>query len=212
VRSIQTQLSEAEVVGDTALVRDLVALLRNREIIPAKVLIHVDDIRPGYYGTHTKSSRFIGARTPLAKDEVALDYSYDSGEDWEGEEEGAGEDVADDDDEGDIDADAPDSDLDSWLVDDDEVEDGEDHMSPFSEFDTGDLALLEIPPAKRKVDRGKADEEVTRKKRKVVVPLVPFTKGPCLERVIGTCQYDAFTPYRIHLFNGMSMSSVNQAC
>lgn len=205
VRAILAQLSEAEVTGDTALVRSLITLLQDRDAIPARMLIFAEDARPGYYGTYTRTSRFVGPRTPFARDEVAFDYAYDSGAEWDGEEEGAGEDVADgDEEEADaVDSDA-DSDLDSWLVDD-EVEEGESRSSPFSDTPlSGPPSLPQPAPAKkRKAEKETpVDVEERSSKRKVVVPLIPFTKGPCLESIIGTCVYEPLNPYRIQLFNG----------
>ncbi|EIN03604.1 hypothetical protein PUNSTDRAFT_123204 [Punctularia strigosozonata HHB-11173 SS5] len=200
VRQIMAQLSEAEVSGDDAAVRELISLLEDRTAIPARVFVFHEDARPGYYGTFTKTSELIGPRTPFAKDSIALDYGYDSGEEWE-EEEVVGDDVHDGDEVEDDDADEEeqDSDLDSWLVDDDEIEEVgtplSDRMdrSP-SPFDVPPLPL----PKKRKAEKGTGEKE---KKRKVVVPLVPFNKGPCWESEIGRCEYEPFEQYRIQMFN-----------
>ncbi|KAI0928366.1 hypothetical protein AcW1_005632 [Taiwanofungus camphoratus] len=195
VRNIISQLNEAEIAGDDALVRSLLSLLRDRTRLPAKVLIFTEDARPGYFGTWTRSSREIGPRSPFARDIVALDYAYDSGEEWE-EESGEADDVIDDADEEDA-GDEEDSDLDSWLMDDDEGDPGipiEDREhSPLS----GDFPLP--PPSAPKRKAGEAVKQ--NKKRKVVVPLVPFTKGPCWEPVIGRCIYEPLQSYRIHLLN-----------
>ncbi|OJA14705.1 hypothetical protein AZE42_12100, partial [Rhizopogon vesiculosus] len=139
-----------------------------------------------------------------------LDYGYDSGEEWEDEGPGDADNVDDDEDE-EAEGDEADSDADSWLVDDDEIED--------SVPDDRDLSpsLLDIPlpshkrkaispslpdisysASKRKVE---ATDKQPEKKRKVVIPLVPYTKGPLWESVIGNCKYDPFKPYRIQLFN-----------
>jgi hypothetical protein len=37
--------------------------------------------RPAYYGTNSKTSKFINARQPLVQD-PELDYSYESDADW----------------------------------------------------------------------------------------------------------------------------------
>ena len=50
------------------------------------------------------------------------------------------------------------------------------------------------------------------KKRKVVVPLVPFAKGPIYESVIGQCDYEPFRPYAIELFNGKAHSIFCASC
>jgi chromatin assembly factor 1 subunit A len=214
VRHIMAQLSEAEVSGDDAAVRRLQALLEDRCTIPACALIFHEDARPGYYGTSTKTSRFIGPRTPFAKDSVALDYSYDSGEEWDGEEEVAGDDVHDgDNDDDDADSDERDSDLDSWLVDDDDEEVAEgangEVDSPLSEGMARSpspfaVSPLPLPPKKRKAEKTQGPSGEKEKKRKTVVPLVPFNKGPCWEREIGLCEYEPFEQYRIEMFNGMA--------
>lgn len=195
VRDLIAQLNEAEISGNDDLVRTVLAKLQDRDLLPAKAFCFHDDARPGYFGTWTRSSRIIGARRPLAKDTLVFDYSYDSGEEWE--EEPAGEDVADDAEEEDGDADEQDSDLESWLVDDDEQPDlaALADASPPPLFDDGLL-----PPPKRKAEVD--GEKKLGKKRKVVVPLVPFAKGPILETIIGQCEYEPFMPYAIQRFNG----------
>ena len=113
--------------------------------------------------------------------------------------------------------DEADSDADSWLVDDDEIEE--------SVPDDRDLSpsLLDIPLPSHKMKtispslpdisysaskrKAEATDKQPEKKRKVVVPLVPYTKGPLWESVIGNCKYDPFKPYRIQLFNGMFLTS-----
>ncbi|THH14718.1 hypothetical protein EW146_g5662 [Bondarzewia mesenterica] len=203
VRSILTRLNEAELSDDAAAVRTLLSELRDRERIPAKVLIFQEDARPGYFGTFTRRSRVIGPRAPFARDVVAVDYSYDSGEEWNGEEEGGGDDLAEVSDE-DKDVDEGSSDLEGWLVDEDE----EEVATPIDERE--DMDAFPFPPlpeqtkGKRKSEekeREKFSDGAKAKKRKVVVPLVPFVKGPCWEDAIGKCEYDPFKQYKIQLFN-----------
>ncbi|PFH52405.1 hypothetical protein AMATHDRAFT_74199 [Amanita thiersii Skay4041] len=194
VRETMTQLTEAEISGDDAVVRSLVDKLRNRDLFPSKVLIFHEDARPGYFGTWTRNSRIIGSRTPFAKDLLEFDYNYDSGEEWEDEGPGDADDVLDDEEE-DAEGDDTDSDLDDWLVDDDgEVEVNlEEPEIPLLD----EMEVIPCPP-KRKVDN---EEKESGKRRKVVVPLVPFAKGPCWEAKIGECDYDAFKGYQIRLLN-----------
>ncbi|RDX48339.1 hypothetical protein OH76DRAFT_668083 [Lentinus brumalis] len=202
VRGLMSQLTEAEVAGDDSEVRRLLAILRDRQSIPAKVLSFHEDARPGYFGTYTRNSREIGPRAPFAKDPVQVDYTYDSGEEWAEEDAGDADDVVEDaEDEGDGE-DEPDSDLDSWLVDDDDIEDPgtpiEDRMG------SPGFPDIDLPPL-GKAGKRKAKEEKEKsssgKKRRVVVPLVPFTKGPEWETHIGRCTYEPFKAYRIQLFN-----------
>lgn len=196
VRDLVSQLSEAEISGNDDLVRSIMNKLDDRESLPAKAFCFHTDARPGYFGTWTRSSRIIGPRTPFAKDTLVFDYAYDSGEEWE--EEPVGEDVVEDGEEEEGEGDEPDSDLDSWLVDDDEEPD----MTMLAR-NSSPPPLLDFPttmaPPKRKAEDG---ERKIGKKRKVVVPLVPFAKGPIYESTIGQCHYEPFKPYAIQLFNG----------
>ncbi|TFY68897.1 hypothetical protein EVG20_g3365 [Dentipellis fragilis] len=199
VRSVITRLCEAEISDDTAAVRGLLAELRDRQALPAKVLIFHEDARPGYFGTFTRRSRIVGPRTAFARDDVAVDYTYDSGEEW-GEEEAGGDDVAEASDD-DKDEEEASSDLDDWLIDDDE----EEVPTPIEEREGMDG--FPFPPeqikAKRKAEPKEKDagDGAKAKKRKVVVPLVPFIKGPCWENEIGKCEFDPFKLYRVQFFN-----------
>lgn len=193
VRDTISQLNDAEIAGDPTQVRNLLSVLRNRQVFPAKVLIFHEDSRPGYHGTWTRNSRLVGPHTPLERDTLARDYGYDSGEEWEDESPGDADDVVDDGEDDEPEAEDADSDLDSWLVDDDD----EVPLNP------DDLSLppldLPMPPPKRKAENS---EKRSDKKRKVVVPLVPYVKGPFWESHIGHCEYDPFSVYRIQLLNG----------
>ncbi|KAH9171528.1 hypothetical protein EDB89DRAFT_2243493 [Lactarius sanguifluus] len=184
VRSLMARLSEAEVSDDTAVVRALLSELHDRTRTLAKVFIFHEDERPGYFGTFTKRSRLIKPRRPFARDDIVIDYSYDSGAEWGEEEEGGGDEImGDSDDERDDEEES--DDLDGWLVDGDDGEGS----------NTGGKH-------KRKVEKEKETvTECKTKKRKAVVPLVPFIKGPCWETEIGDCEYDPFKHYRIQLFN-----------
>lgn len=190
VRDLMKQLSEVEVFGDTSSVRKIHNKLSDRILIPGKVFIFDEDSRPGYYGTWTRSSRLIGARTPFAKDVLELDYGYDSGEDWEEEPAGDADDVMDDA-EDDVATEDQDSDIDDWLVEDHEAEED----IPADE--RADSPIFD-PLSKRRADD--APPQIV-KKRKVVVPLVPFSKGPCWENSIGQNE-SIFDPFRIRLLNG----------
>lgn len=185
-------------------VRSLLSLLRNRYSLPAKVLIFVEDNRPGYFGTWTRHSRIIIPRKPFARDPVAVDYACDSGEEWEDEDAGDADDVVEgaDDDDGDVASDA-DSEMGDFLVDDDEVEPGE-VATPVEEREADPLPNAFNFPVKRKAEGG---ERKIGKKRKTVTALIPFATGPCWESDIGDCSYEPFHPFRIQLFNGMCLSA-----
>jgi chromatin assembly factor 1 subunit A len=149
--------------------------------------------------TDYRSSETLGCRHS-----GLFDYGYDSGEEWE-EESVVGEEVEDDGKDEDGDAEDADSDLDSWLVDDDEEPDAAlvDHRNssppPFLDFPNAS-------PPKRKAED---TERKIGKKRKVVIPLVPFAKGTVWESTIGVCQYEPFKPYAIQLFNGQPCLFMN---
>jgi chromatin assembly factor 1 subunit A len=190
-----SQLSEAEIIGNDDLVRELLAKLRDRDRCPAKVFCFHTDARPGYFGTWTRSSRIIGPRQPFAQDTLVFDYAYDSGGEWE--DEPIGDDVVDDGEDEDRDDEERDSDMDDWLVDDDE----EQNLVALSR-NSSPPPIVELPvpsPPKRKADDG---ERKLSKKRKVVVHLVPFAKGPMWESIIGQPEYEPFNSYTIRLFNG----------
>ena len=202
VRDVVSQLSEAEIGQNDDLVRAVVDKLRDRSLFPAKALSFHTDSRPGYFGTWTRSSRLIGPRTPLVKDTLVFDYGYDSGEEWEEEPVGDADDVVEEGEEEDGEGDEPDSDLESWMVDDDN--------EPVSIHDKNSppplLGLtVAAPILKRKADD---TEKKGGKKRKVVIPLTPFARGPVWESTIGQCNYDLFNSYRIQLFNSMFLSLV----
>lgn len=192
-----SQLSEAEISGNDDLVRELLVKLSNRDHFPAKVLCFHSDARPGYFGTWTRSSRIIGPRRPFTQDTLVFDYAYDSGEEWE--EEPIGEDVVDDGEDEDGDDNEQDSDMDDWLVDDDEGQDLVERSRASSPRPIVGIPVAVPSPPKRKVDDG---DRKSSKKRKVVVPLMPFAKGPLWESTIGQPDYEPFNSYTIRLFNG----------
>ncbi|GJE86884.1 CAF1A domain-containing protein [Phanerochaete sordida] len=200
VRTVIHKLNEAEVAGeDDQEVRKLLALLRDRTKIPAKVLIFHEDQRPGYFGTWTRNSREVGPRQPFGKDVVSIDYSVDSEAEWEDEEEGdVLEDAGEEEEEDGGAAEDVDSELDDWLVDDDEpVEPG----TPIDErFGSPDFPPLPAP-SKRKVKEEEKEKEKKPKKRRVVEQLVQFEKGPCWESTLGQCAWEPFKAMRIEFFN-----------
>ena len=95
----------------------------------------------------------------------------------------------DDDEEGDA---GEDSDADSWLVDDD---DGD--MEPVALVDG-----VDPPPLPKRPLEGTSGTGNAYKKRRVV-PLVPFVKGPVWDPSIIKTVEEVFTPFRVRFFNGM---------
>jgi len=98
------------------------------------------------------------------------------------------------------------NDQDGWLVDGDE----EEVATPVEEREG--LDGCPFPPTsessktKRKVGKEKETDTDGKAKKRKVVPLVPFVKGPCWETEIGGCEYEPFNQYRIQFFNGKFLS------
>ncbi|KAG8900324.1 hypothetical protein FRB99_006112 [Tulasnella sp. 403] len=201
VREIMTKLNEAELTGDVSRTRQLQQLLKNRRTVPLKFLQFCDNVRPGYYGTWTRSSPHVGPRTPFARDHVAFDYSYDSGEDWEEEPEDAEDVVSNGSDEEEETATLDgDDEFDDWLVGDDEVE-FEGGIDPANPARSISPTLEPNRTGKRKHDVEK-EKEKEAKKRRVFKPLVPYSCGPVWETRLGDCP-DHLSGFRIQLLNGM---------
>lgn len=198
VRTILNELAEAEIAGDISATRSLLNLLEDRTAIPAKAFIFHEDTRPGYFGTWTRVSSAIRPRQPFARDVVAIDYSYDSSEEWEEENPGDADDIADDNDDEDEGDPGGDSDADSWLVDDDDVE----AVAPMDEID-------EPPLPKRRLEGTNGASSSYKKRR--VVPLVPFVKGPVWDPAITRTVEEVFTPFRIRFFNGTLLVALSLA-
>ena len=144
-----------------------------------------------------------------------FDYSYDSGDDWEEEDvEGAEELMS----EAGSDGSGPDDfEADDWLVgDDEEIEvigdpaDG-DPLDPRSisplNLASGNIVSEVGVSMKRKAESAPGAAVAAKKRRQLAGPLVPFSRGPCFEDVIGQCQYEPFSAFRIQLLNGKQSSS-----
>ncbi|KAF8520215.1 hypothetical protein BU17DRAFT_89212 [Hysterangium stoloniferum] len=192
VRSLMHELNDAEVQGNHRSVRKLTAMLKDRSVIPAKVFIFAENNRPGYLGTWTKVSSTIGPRTPFARDLAAFNYELDSDAEWEEEEIGDEVDSVDDTlDDDEISSVA--SDLVDWLVEGDEVE-----VEPLATKE-GTIPLTSITGKRKTIDNREALI-----KRRRVVPLIPFQKGPAWEYELGTCTYEPFSCMRIQSFNDIT--------
>jgi len=154
------------VSGDTAAVRALLSHLQDRTRKPAKVFIFHQDERPGYFGTFTKRSLLVKPRRQFARDDIALDYTYDSGAEWGEEDEGGRDDVLGDSDDNRDDEES--DDLDGWLVDGDK----EEAATPVEREGLDAFPFLptsESSKSKRKAGKEKeTDTDGKAKKRKVV--------------------------------------------
>lgn len=177
---------------------------------PDKFLVHFSHSWLTSAGTWTKTSAFVGPRTPFARDLAVFDYSYDSGDDWEEEEEGAEEILSEIDSDGEggsLDED----DDDGFLVPDDEVESvghasgsGLSRSPSPSAFRNMNMSAAAMAKGKRKAEA--EGTTAAKKRRQIVGPLIPFAKGPCLEDDIGRCEYEPFSVFRIQLLNGVLLS------
>ncbi|GAA5917026.1 RLF2 family protein, partial [Sporobolomyces salmoneus] len=117
-------------------------MLKDREKVPVKLLKFSEDVRPGYVGTWSKTSKVVTPRTPFGRDGALLNYDIDSEGEWEDEpEDGDAENVGSDgevshDEEGNDGSDA-----DSWLACDDEIE----YESGYEE--DGDIVMMDADQA-----------------------------------------------------------------
>ena len=109
-----------------------------------KFLSFYEDVRPPYYGTWSKKSKFITGKKPFGIDSLQLDYEVDSEGEWEEEEDDVGEEIGDDamedDEEKEFDEDDEDDEDDGWLAADDDIGDDDDDDA---DDDTDDVKLDE---------------------------------------------------------------------
>ena len=61
-----------------------------------KYLSFCENVRPPYYGTWSKRSKFVNGKKPFGIDASQLDYDVDSEGEWEEEEDGIGEEIGND--------------------------------------------------------------------------------------------------------------------
>ncbi|GAA6020087.1 hypothetical protein JCM11491_006391 [Sporobolomyces phaffii] len=180
-------------------------ILKDRQKVPVKLLKFREDVRPGYVGTWSKTSKVVTPRTPFGRDGALLNYEMDSECEWEeepddpdaenvGSDGEMSHDENDDDDAG--------SEADSWLADDDEIEyeagyeadgdivmmDADARRKPIGGGDHGDdddddVIVVEGEKEKKERLRKKKKMEEKQKKKKAAEPLLPFVKGPVWEDV-----------------------------
>jgi Chromatin assembly factor 1 subunit A len=93
-----------------------------------KFLSFYEDVRPPYYGTWSKTSRYISGRQPFRTDPEQLEYDVDSEGEWEEGDDEVGEELGDDgmdEEEKELEDEDDDDEEDGWLAADDEVDDEE---------------------------------------------------------------------------------------
>lgn len=202
VRDLIEQLNDATTAGDVNSAKALISTLSDRKKLPLRWLHFWENTRPMYIGTWSKTSRVVGPRTPFAKEE-AVNYDYDSGEEWFEEEEGEEmEDLETLDGEEEEEEEEENHD---WIVDDDEEE--------LEQDDEGDLVLalddvgdgvVAIPSQKkRKAESAGGFYGFNRNKRRKLVPLKPSCNGPHWETVLGEPQIPSWSQYSIRVLNGV---------
>ncbi|BGP46077.1 hypothetical protein JCM10450v2_001917 [Rhodotorula kratochvilovae] len=196
-------------------------LLEDRNKVRVKLFKFATDVRPGYIGTWTKTSHVVGPRTPFARETALLNYDVDSEDEWEEEaDDPDAEDVGSDggarsDDEG-----GAESEADSWLAEDDEIEyeagydaDGDVVMLAAEgrapDADDDDVIVVEGEKERRKRERDakkkKAERERKKKERDARKgPMLPVIKGACWQRDVEVVEDPVFRPMRIQFLNDAS--------
>ncbi|GAA5878410.1 hypothetical protein JCM16303_002764 [Sporobolomyces ruberrimus] len=200
--------------------------LKDREKVPVKFFKFLEDVRPGYVGTWSKTSKVVTPRTPFEQDRAVLNYEIDSEGEWEEEPEDLDAENVGSDGEGSNDEDVDDnvSEADSWLADDDEIEyepgyeaDGDIVMMDAdskrigpraNDDDDDDIIVVEGEKEKkervRKEKERKKKQEEKQRKRKAAGPLLPFIKGPVWEDEKGVSNEPAFNSFKIRFLNDSS--------
>eukprot|EP01133_Synstelium_polycarpum_P007316 gene7316-8516_t len=123
-----------------------------------KLLKFHDNLRPSYYGTFSRKTLRINGRRPFAKDEEVFDYSYDSGDDWEENDDKEGDNIVSDEEA--ESEDDPSDDENNWIISDNELS-GSDHE------DRMDLDIDAPAPKPRKRRRANPIKE---KKMIIIYP------------------------------------------
>lgn len=119
VRDLVTELNESVAMGADGHRDEILKQLQSRSQVQRKHLQFCEDVRPGYVGTWTKRSKLIGPRTPFERDSSTLNYEVDSEEEWEEEPDDPDAEAIGDDEEEEAGSEL-DSEVDSWLADDEE--------------------------------------------------------------------------------------------
>ena len=206
VRDIVKTVTESDVLGGNAEERAKRELekLNNRELVSIKLLQFHLDRRPGWIGTHTRSSTFIRPRRPFGQDPLSIDYSFDSDLEWEDMEEGENVDDALDDREEDAESignSEADSEMQDWLEDDleeDEIVPAEEESSISGYVASSRNALIRDPST---VHSLKPKKKLKLLGRRFDSKLVPYSTGPHWETTLSVPSHDSFAPYQIHLMN-----------
>ncbi|GAA5945104.1 RLF2 family protein, partial [Sporobolomyces koalae] len=230
VRQAVVAINDSTLTGQDA--TDYYQMLRDRTKVAVKLLRFHEDVRAGYVGTWSKTSKVVTPRTPFGRDGALLNYEHDSEEEWEEEPDdpdaenvgSEGELSNEDDDEGNA------SEADSWLADDDEIEyevgyeeDGDmvmmdadsKHRSAGDkdgDDDEDDDDVIVVEGDREKKERMKREkekkrkklEETKRKKAKAAGPMLALIRGPEWEDEYGVSKVAAFNSMKIRFLNDCS--------
>ncbi|BGP53728.1 hypothetical protein JCM8202_003659 [Rhodotorula sphaerocarpa] len=215
VRQTVNAISDATLTSQD--VSELYNALKDPKKVRIKTLKFKEDYRPGYVGTWTKRSVMVGPRTPFARDNAILNYDHDSEAEWEeeGDDPEAEELASDGGERSGDEKEEVESDADSWLAEDDEIEyqdgyeaDGDVVMQAAENGGRGpgrsgddDVVVVQSDKAKKHKEREhkkrRADRE--RKRRKDLV--LPVAKGPIWQDDPEEVVEAAFKTMRIQLLN-----------
>ncbi|GAA99694.1 uncharacterized protein L969DRAFT_96121 [Mixia osmundae IAM 14324] len=202
VREIIQTLTEGDLSGTDGGSK-WYAMLNNRVMIPKKLLVFHEDLRPGYHGSWTKGSRIIRPRNPFAVDPELLNYEYDSELDWEEEDVGDVEDVGSDNNLSDDDGESVISG--DFLASDDEIEMMEgfedDLETAIERLNDGGKANRDAEQAGEERAVQKKTQIIKSKKRKLTGPLVPVIFGPIFETELGESPLPVFRQHAVHFLN-----------
>ncbi|KIR70682.1 hypothetical protein I310_05533 [Cryptococcus deuterogattii CA1014] len=171
--------------------REVLDQLRDRRRFPWKTLSFDQQPRPPYSGTFTKKSLVVGPRTPFAQDPI-FDYSYDSGDEWQDDDEGE-----------DVDNFGGEKNLEEEEEDEDEEDEGEfdDWLDDSEDVEAAQPDLMDVDDAPMPEKLSKGIKKLKEQPIKRIVKLVPTWKGPVWENRIGEEATEGLESYRIQLLN-----------
>lgn len=205
VRETMAQIGEYVAMGAEAQYDELRRRLQSRTQVQLKHLQFHEDHRPGYVGTWTKRSKLVAPRTPFEQDRSTLNYDIDSEEEWE-EDDPDAEALGGSDEEDDAGSEA-DSEVNSWLADDEEpleFEEGFEGDEPMPMLLDGEEDEDEaLRMARRRVeDRERKKKMVSEgAKKKLPGKLVPVSLGPHWEAELGQVSQPLFRSCRMQFLN-----------
>lgn len=159
----------------------------------------------------------VGPRTPFARDTAILNYEHDSEAEWEEEvDDPDAEDVASDGERSGDEKEEVESDVDSWLAEDDEIEyqegydaDGDMVMQAAENGgrlpgEDDDIVVVESEKTKKKKERDAKKRKADRDRKKKREIMLPVAKGMFWQADVEEVVEPAIKPMRIQLLNGKS--------